>query len=205
MASQNGPRIINLDDNGGRGKNKEYSPPKSLTVHLSKIDMPELRPRGTPLPKQQATRHDQDSGKKKEKDQPKRGKAKDKDRDKDKDKDKDGRLKRTSPPPRRSSSPPHPSPPAVVVRKHRSQFFQPTSSALSPSVPGPSSGHAPPLPPRTPHHSHSAGRLHRTSMYGSLNAVQDRYYYDYEVRREEATSPGNSASTSGLLGRFLGR
>ncbi|KAF8433212.1 hypothetical protein L210DRAFT_3364930, partial [Boletus edulis BED1] len=43
-----GPRIINLDDKDGKNKNKDYSPPQSLTVHLSKIDMPELRPRGTP-------------------------------------------------------------------------------------------------------------------------------------------------------------
>ena len=45
------PRRINLDDPDSRkGKIKEpdigrYSPPTSLTVHLSKIDMPELRPK----------------------------------------------------------------------------------------------------------------------------------------------------------------
>ncbi|KAI0085851.1 hypothetical protein BDY19DRAFT_964703 [Irpex rosettiformis] len=38
-----GPRIINLDDNGPNHAN--YAPPTSLSVHLSKIDMPELRPR----------------------------------------------------------------------------------------------------------------------------------------------------------------
>ncbi|KAJ3493334.1 hypothetical protein NLJ89_g11041 [Agrocybe chaxingu] len=36
-----GPRIINLDD---QPKNK-YEPPKNLTVHLSKISMPELQPK----------------------------------------------------------------------------------------------------------------------------------------------------------------
>jgi len=36
-----GPRIINLDD---KNKNK-YAPPKNLTVHLSKISMPELQPK----------------------------------------------------------------------------------------------------------------------------------------------------------------
>lgn len=37
-----GPRRINLDD---EPKNK-YAPPKNLTVHLSKISMPELQPKG---------------------------------------------------------------------------------------------------------------------------------------------------------------
>lgn len=37
-----GPRRINLDD---EPKNK-YTPPKNLTVHLSKISMPELQPKG---------------------------------------------------------------------------------------------------------------------------------------------------------------
>lgn len=36
-----GPRIINLDDE----KKNKYAPPKSLTVHLSKISIPELQPK----------------------------------------------------------------------------------------------------------------------------------------------------------------
>ncbi|KAJ3572362.1 hypothetical protein NP233_g3130 [Leucocoprinus birnbaumii] len=39
-----GPRIINLDDND-KDKNKKYKPPNSLTIHLSKIPMPELQPK----------------------------------------------------------------------------------------------------------------------------------------------------------------
>lgn len=38
-----GPRRINLNDPIGLGKG--YSPPSNLTVHLSKIDMPELQPK----------------------------------------------------------------------------------------------------------------------------------------------------------------
>lgn len=38
-----GPRRINLDDED-KNKNK-YVPPKSLTIHLSKIPMPELQPK----------------------------------------------------------------------------------------------------------------------------------------------------------------
>ncbi|KAF9563965.1 hypothetical protein CPC08DRAFT_705682 [Agrocybe pediades] len=40
--AKKGPRRINLDD---QPKNK-YAPPKDLTVHLSKISMPELQPKG---------------------------------------------------------------------------------------------------------------------------------------------------------------
>ena len=40
--TKKGPRRINLDD---QPKNK-YEPPKDLTVHLSKISMPELQPKG---------------------------------------------------------------------------------------------------------------------------------------------------------------
>ncbi|KAF9453527.1 hypothetical protein P691DRAFT_719266 [Macrolepiota fuliginosa MF-IS2] len=43
-----GPRRINLDDND-KGKNKnKYAPPNSLTIHLSKISMPELQPKHQP-------------------------------------------------------------------------------------------------------------------------------------------------------------
>ncbi|KAI0657913.1 hypothetical protein C8Q70DRAFT_918525 [Cubamyces menziesii] len=45
-----GPRRINLDDPDPKGKGKEqskYAPPTSLTIHLSKIDMPELQPKAT--------------------------------------------------------------------------------------------------------------------------------------------------------------
>ncbi|KAI9573767.1 hypothetical protein HD554DRAFT_2166541 [Boletus coccyginus] len=182
-ASRKGPRIINLDDKE-RGKNRGYAPPESLTVHLSKIGMPELQPRGTPLDNQQ-TPHDQGSGKKQDKDESKHAKAKDRNRGKD------GRLKRTSLSPRRTSPPP--------------QYFQPTSS-VSPSVPRPYL-YPPPLPPRT-HDAlqHSPGTPGRQSMYGSLSA--DRYYYEYDVQHEHtssATGPGNGSSNSGLLGRFLGR
>lgn len=41
-----GPRRINLNDPIGVGKG--YQPPSNLTVHLSKIDMPELAPKNRP-------------------------------------------------------------------------------------------------------------------------------------------------------------
>lgn len=192
VTPQKGPRIINLDDNDGKGKNKEYTPPKSLTVHLSKIDMPELRPRGTPLDRQQMTRRDQDSGKKKEKDQSKRVKEKAKAKTKDNDKD-----KRSKPTSRPTTSPPQP----TILHKQRSQYFPPTS-ARAPSGSLSQFG-PPPLPSRTRTPQHSSGTPRRQSMYGSLNA--DRYHHDYAVAHEGINGSNNNSSTSGLLGRFLGR
>lgn len=48
---QKGPKRINLNDGLDKDKAKtdsKYSPPTSLTIHLSKIDMPELQPRANP-------------------------------------------------------------------------------------------------------------------------------------------------------------
>ncbi|KAI0819584.1 hypothetical protein BC628DRAFT_1401730 [Trametes gibbosa] len=50
-SKRKGPKRINLDDPNSKTKGKEltkYAPPTSLTVHLSKIDMPELQPRLNP-------------------------------------------------------------------------------------------------------------------------------------------------------------
>lgn len=197
---QKGPRIINLDDNHGKNKTKEYTPPRSLTVHLSKIDMPELRPRGTLPDRQPTTRHDQDNGKRKDKDASKRDKEKEKEKAKERDKHKvpDGRTKRPSLPATSSTTASvHP----AVLHKHRSQYnLHPTSPALSPSfpspLPSPSYRAPPPLPSRAPAPRHPSGTLRRQSMYETPNADQ-YYYYD-----EEAQHQGGS---SGLLGRFLGR
>ena len=40
-----GPRRINLDDPAPGSTLKSYAPPTSLKVHLSKIDIPELKPK----------------------------------------------------------------------------------------------------------------------------------------------------------------
>lgn len=45
-AAKKGPKRINLD--GDNSKNKtNYAPPTSLTIHLSKIPMPELQPKAS--------------------------------------------------------------------------------------------------------------------------------------------------------------
>ncbi|KAH9855279.1 hypothetical protein C2E23DRAFT_952026, partial [Lenzites betulinus] len=49
--TRKGPRRINLDDPNSKNKGQEpvkYAPPTSLSVHLSKIDMPELQPKISP-------------------------------------------------------------------------------------------------------------------------------------------------------------
>jgi hypothetical protein len=48
QAKPKGPKIIKLDNPKGKNSEMEkYTPPTSITVHLSKIDMPELKPRTT--------------------------------------------------------------------------------------------------------------------------------------------------------------
>jgi hypothetical protein len=39
------PRVINLDDRPSPPSNTSYEPPNSLTIHISKIAMPELEPK----------------------------------------------------------------------------------------------------------------------------------------------------------------
>jgi hypothetical protein len=39
------PKVIKLDDDSKKKKEKEYKPPQTVTVHLSKIAMPELQPK----------------------------------------------------------------------------------------------------------------------------------------------------------------
>lgn len=128
---QKGPRIIKLDDGpaSGKMKGKEYTPPRSLVVHLSKIDMPELRPRGTPLPPGRGMEPDAGKGAKNKKE---------KEKDKTKDKDK---KDRPSAMPRPNSSPSE-TPQGRIPRPQQSQHFQTY----------PMSAHPPPhRPPRAPH------------------------------------------------------
>ena len=44
VPAQKGPKRINLDDDKKK-KEQKYTPPNSLTVHMSKIPMPELQPK----------------------------------------------------------------------------------------------------------------------------------------------------------------
>ena len=51
QAKPKGPKIIKLDNPKDKNAEMEsYTPPTSITVHLSKIDMPELKPRAVSQP-----------------------------------------------------------------------------------------------------------------------------------------------------------
>jgi len=61
-----GPKRINLDDSDkGKGIN-DYTPPTSLTIHLSKIPMPELQPKASVYDRQGKKSDEKEKSKKKD-------------------------------------------------------------------------------------------------------------------------------------------
>lgn len=112
---QKGPKIIKLDNPKGKNVDLNYTPPTSLTVHLSKIDMPELKPRANAQPPDKNIVREWEKEKEKEKERKKeKGKEKEKPTRKDKRKEDDKKQKESSPPgklakpPASSSKPPSP-------------------------------------------------------------------------------------------------
>ncbi|KAI0793634.1 hypothetical protein C8Q74DRAFT_1215186 [Fomes fomentarius] len=165
-----GPRRINLDDpdpKKGAGKDKEkYAPPSSLTVHLSKIDMPELRPRAlansrrpsetgvgraSPPPPGPSQPNLQELSAKErkrlEKESRKAGKGKKVDKEKDKEK-----LYNPAPP---TGPPPRPSSSSEPFNRYHHPAHQPHPHQPSPSpsqLNNPAIYAAPPpYAPRPPH------------------------------------------------------
>lgn len=135
-----GPKIIKLDDPKGKGPEVEnYTPPTSIMVHLSKIDMPELKPRANIQPPENNIMKRRE---KIEKEQEKE-KAKEKGRRKDKRKEDDKKQK------------PSPSPPPP------GKLAKPFSAS---SKPPPSPGHS--APPQIPEHSRPAPNA--WALYPSL-------------------------------------
>ncbi|KAI6008826.1 hypothetical protein F5J12DRAFT_54912 [Pisolithus orientalis] len=202
---QKGPRIIKLDDEPSKSKAKDYTPPSSLIVHLSKIDMPELRPRSVGFPPSRAKEADSGRSKGKEK-----AKEKEKDRKKKKEKGKDSdneRVKKdksSSPVPHRNS-PPGGNSPARLVRP-QSQHFQtyPSPHTRAYSHGNNSFGTPPPLPPRHARLPNPQSQpAHRQSMYGG--------WYGYPTNAPPPQPPATAPpalrpqqSSTGLLGRLLG-
>ncbi|KAJ9103811.1 hypothetical protein QFC21_002273 [Naganishia friedmannii] len=43
-----GPRVIKLDDSPASKQETKYSPPRNITIYLSKIELPDLQPRSNP-------------------------------------------------------------------------------------------------------------------------------------------------------------
>ena len=71
QAKPKGPKVIKLDNPKGKNAEMEnYTPPTSLTVHLSKIDMPELKPRATGHVTPDKKGKNKEKGKEKEKEKP---------------------------------------------------------------------------------------------------------------------------------------
>lgn len=172
-----GPKVIKLDDPKGKNTDMEkYSPPTSLTVHLSKIDMPELKPRTAGQPPDKNNMKDKEKGKDKDKE---KGKDKDKEKlgKKDKRKEDERKQKKTpSPPPGKLAKPPgssssksppspgyqtpppvphHSRPPLNMWAPYPSQYNQQQSGALNTGAP------PPPPPPLASVVSNLMGRLDR--------------------------------------------
>ncbi|KAF9219789.1 hypothetical protein BS17DRAFT_740317 [Gyrodon lividus] len=189
-SAQKGPRMINLDGDG-KGKNKEYTPPTRLVVHVSKIDMPELRPRGASTSRDQTSRYNDHGGK----GETKKG-AKEREKHKKEHKDKDKSPKQKSPAPRPSASP---SSPTKLQRPRSQHFLTSPHQPPRPQLNGPVIYSSPPTPRVRPP-SQVAGRpAYRQSMYGSFNA-----YYDQQDPNHGQPAYAPPLPSTGLFGRLLG-
>jgi hypothetical protein len=161
-----GPKVIKLDDPKGKNADIEkYTPPTSLTVHLSKIDMPELKPRANSQPpdknimkewERKAKEREREGGKGNEKSKEKekgkeKGKEKEKEGEKGKGKEKatkkGGRVEDDIPPgtsyPIPPAIPQHSRPTSNMWVQNPSQYNQP----LYQQPPGALNTGEPPQPP----------------------------------------------------------
>ncbi|OBZ65250.1 hypothetical protein A0H81_14774 [Grifola frondosa] len=144
-SERKGPKRINLNDPDPKAKGPNYAPappPTSLTVHLSKIDMPELQPRA--------------EGKQPERKEHEKHKWWEKDKGKEKEKKKAERTAGTPtrPEPNKltkpTSWPPSSSPPDSHIHSNQVHPYQPSPSPSQ--LNNPSIYVAP--PPPHPSHSH---------------------------------------------------
>ncbi|CAL1715544.1 unnamed protein product [Somion occarium] len=177
-----GPKRINLDDPMPVGK-KGYRPPSNLTVHLSKIDMPELQPKADPGLTSKPSKAGKDKPPPPVVDsKPKKDKKDKKEKDK-KDKDKKDSNKPSPPPPNKHTRPGSSSTPPIPpshLRPMSSYFGQNDSSYPSSAFPSsspssfvPGAGGpgfpAPPPPPGPftppPMHTYPGGTAN--SFYGA--------------------------------------
>ncbi|KAI6121511.1 hypothetical protein F5141DRAFT_1061233 [Pisolithus sp. B1] len=201
---QRGPRIIKLDDGPSKSKAKDYTPPDSLIVHLSKIDMPELSPRGvrsTP-----GHSRETDSGRSKGKEKTKE-KEKDKKKRKEKGKDKNSeRVKKgksSSPLPRGNGSPPGGDSSSRFTRPQSQHFQTYPSSHTHTHSHGYDSFGVPALPPRPPKRHAQSQPAYRQSTYGGWYGYPTNAPPPPPITTTPLASPSQQTST-GLLGRLLG-
>ncbi|KAI6046076.1 hypothetical protein EDC04DRAFT_1870881 [Pisolithus marmoratus] len=201
---QKGPRVIKLDDEPAKSRVKDYTPPSSLIVHLSKIDMPELRPRGPPGHAREAD-PGRNKGKEKTKEQEK-GKKKQEDKKRDGNDERVKKAKSSSPLLRRSASPSRGNLSGQSNRP-QSQHFQTYPSSHTRTN---SHGHdslGVPLPP--PHHTRPPNRqtrsqpAYRQSMYAGWYGHPTNRPPPPPISTAPLASPLQQSST-GFLGRLLG-
>ena len=137
-----GPKIINLDDNKGKGKGKDYTPPNNIVVHLSKIDMPELRPRASERTKDRETRESRKEREKKVKESSDKERKEMKKREKERATEKAKLRPKSSTPALASHHSPHLTSTSQRPPLHVHQSYPLQSSPVGYS--------APPLPTRMP-------------------------------------------------------
>ncbi|KAF7362093.1 hypothetical protein MVEN_00555000 [Mycena venus] len=158
---QKGPKRINLDDTPAKSK---YAPPESLTVHLSKIPMPELQPKPKtppPPPVIHDTRPVPET-KESKKEQKKREEAKRKEEKK--------AAATTSTPPT----------PNKLTRPGRHSYYQPAPSPSQLNNPGiyvappPYLGSEAPTMPARPHSADETAALSPSSLVSGLRDMFHR-------------------------------
>ncbi|KAH7926400.1 hypothetical protein BV22DRAFT_1032896 [Leucogyrophana mollusca] len=216
--TQKGPKVINLDDDKSKGKGKDegkYAPPNSLVVHLSKIDMPEFRPRPAAGSSSRQLQNDvgkdgeRREGRKERKEREKQEKEK---REKDREREKKAKAKS---PTANSSSPAgktakvtkaSPVPPNHSRSHVRSHQIHPSQPSPSPSqLNNPAIYAAPPLPPRAPNHYPARPPyIPPYQPYTPITPNHIPYGTQGYGTQNPAPSTAASATVSGLLGKFLG-
>lgn len=209
-----GPKMINLDDNKDKAKGKDYTPPSNIVVHLSKIDMPELRPRSTvpiyprPGASKELTKDGKNKGTRKDK-ETKVKESSDRERNERKKRETEhatekAKLRSKSSAPALASH--FSSHPASTSQRPRVHPHQTHLHKSSPSqLNRPPNHSAPPLPPRMPIHR-AAPPPDRYSTYGTYPVSYNVRYPSSPQRFEPPVSPPSpSPSPATLLARLLGR
>ena len=178
-----GPKVIKLDNPKGKNVDLNYTPPTSLTVHLSKIDMPELKPRAnTQSPDKNILREweKKERERKKEKGGGKeKGKEREKPIKKDKRKEDDKKQKESPPPP-------------------LGKLAKPSASSSKPPSPGYQ------FPPPIPNHSRPTSNvweLYPAQFHPSLYQQQQQPGV-LNTGAPPTTPPPLGSVVSNLIGRL---
>jgi hypothetical protein len=214
-----GPKIINLDDNKDKGKGKDYTPPNHIVVHLSKIDIPELRPRSAPPihtgvgvlnertgdGKVKESRRDHKEKEKKVKESSDKERKEMKKREKERATEKAKLRSKSSSPALTSHISPHPASTSQRPQARPHQLHQqfPSPSQLN----NPAIYSTPPLPPRMPMYG-PVPPSNRPSKYATYPAPYHTHRSSNQHRHETPVPPPPpplSSTNLKLLDKLLGR